>query len=394
MANMLFLCSRVPYPLTGGARIRMYNTAKALQRSHSVDLVIIGEEPVDETAITHLDGIFDGCFTFRYPTYRFWMNAVRGIASTKPLQTFYYDFGAIREFLDGRLESYDLVFCNHIRTTEYALDSPTPVVTDFVDAMSRSYRAIAEARGQPWRTLYRLEAHRLAGYERRVVQESTHSLITCEEDKREVVSDSVEPSTVSVLPNGVKPELLEREPAADPGAADLVFLGKMDYFPNRAAVKYVVGEVLPALRERGYDPTFDVVGANPPTDVRRLQRESGVRVTGFVEDPYAFLEHADVVLVPVRIGGGIQNKVLESMALGRPVVTTPLGADGLEVEDGVHLCLGEDADSLSDITASLLDDRTKRQSLGASAAGLVRSRYTWERVGADVRGVVADQLSP
>lgn len=381
MARILVLCSRLPYPLTGGAKLRMYHTARLLASEHEVDLLVVDEEPVDDANVTALEDTFENVRVFTYPGWRFYLNTVPGLVSARPLQTHYFSFGSVDAWLDKHAERYDLLYCNHVRTTEYARGREIPKVVDLVDAISRNYAESGRDAEGLWRAIYPLEAKRLRRYERQIIDEFDHSFVITEADRTYIIDGESQPA-FDVLPNGVREEILERGPATDTDIDDplLVFLGKMDYFPNEDAALYFAKEIFPSVREVFPEATFRIVGASPAERVRQLDELPGVSVTGFVDDPIDYLEAAHVIVAPMRHGAGLQNKVLEGMGLGKPLVTTPLGREGIMAEEGEHLLVSDSADGFATAVIELLEDEDRRFELGLNARQLVTEKYTWERV--------------
>jgi sugar transferase (PEP-CTERM/EpsH1 system associated) len=365
----------------------MFYTARELAREHDVELLVVDEAPVDPEAVEELETVFEAVHVFSYPNHRFYLNALAGIVSRKPLQTHYYQFDAVAEWLDANHGRFDLLYCNHVRTTEYVRGYDRPKVVDLVDAISRNYRAASESAAGLWRLIYPIEWRRLRRYERRVAREFDHAFIITESDGQ-FVTGGESWASLSVLANGVKPELLEREPTgyrADPTDPRIVFLGKMDYFPNVDAAVHFATDVFPDVRADYPNATFLVVGASPNERVRALDDHPGVSVTGFVDDPRAYLDDADVVVAPMRHGAGLQNKVLEAMALGRPVVASPLASEGIAIEDGHHLVVAEDDMAFATAVRGLVADVDRRRAIGHAARRLVERTYTWERIGKQLR---------
>ena len=394
MARILSLCSRVPYPLTGGAKLRMFYTAHELKVDHEVELLIVDERPIDESAVDPLRRTFDAVHVLTYPSYRFYLNAALGVPSRRPLQTHYYYFSEVQNWLDANDQRFDLLFCNHVRTTEYVRNCDIPRVVDLVDAISRNYReAIKDADGL-WRAIYPIEWRRLWRYERGVVRSFDRSFIITEEDRDFVVDGEAFPS-LSVLPNGVKPELLKRDPAQYRSISTgptIAFLGKMDYFPNEDAVEYFSHRTFPEIRTAYPDAKFLIVGASPSERVRRLEALPGITVTGFVDDPYEFLLQSDLIVAPMRHGAGLQNKVLEALALGCPVLASPLAREGIAANDGEHLAVAVNSESFADEAISLLSDVERRRTIGSAGRELVRSQYTWKIIGERLRDVISSVL--
>lgn len=395
MARILVLCSRLPYPLTGGAKIRMFYTARELTREHEVELLVVDEQPIDSNAVSELESIFSDVHVFPYQGYQFYVNTISGIVSRRPLQTHYYQFNAVNEWLNENETRFDLLYCNHVRTTEYVRDRETPHVVDLVDAISRNYKEAARNASSFWRCIYPIEWRRLKRYERYITRSFDHSFIITRED-REFVTNGEDFPSLSVLPNGVKPELLDIDQTAYRSVGDdptIVFLGKMDYFPNVDAARHFVMDILPSIREKFTQTDFLVVGSSPCDAIRELAEVPGVTVTGFVDDPREYLAQADVVVAPMRHGAGLQNKVLESLALARPTVTTSLAREGIDAEDGQELVVADGADAFADAVTSLLDDPIERRRLGTAARHLVIAHYTWDRIGRQLRKAIDDVLA-
>lgn len=385
----------MPYPATGGAKIRMFYTARELAREHEVELLVVDEQPIDESAIEALESIFESVQVFSFPSRRFKLNAVRGVFSRKPLQTHYFQFSEVTEWLDEAVERFDLLYCNHVRTTEYARPYDVPVVVDLVDAISRNYKRADETATGLWRFIYPLEWRRLVRYEQAIAAGVDYAAVTTDAD-REFITNGGAESRLAILPNGVKPELLASEVGeyrSDPPNPRLVFLGKMDYHPNEDAAEHFARDVFPGVREEFPAAEFLVVGTNPSPRVQELGTLPGVTVTGFVEDPKQYLSDADIVVAPMRHGAGLQNKVLESMALGRPTVVTPLASEGIDIVDGEHVVVAKAGEDFAEAVTRLLSDSERRRSLGTKSRALVSSKYTWERIGSKLRTRVSEVLN-
>ncbi|WP_424014140.1 glycosyltransferase [Halorubrum xinjiangense] len=394
MARVLSLCSRLPYPLTGGAKLRMFYTAKEMLKSHQVELLVIEESPTDQSALSQLEEVFDAVHLFEYPKSEFYTNAARGILSTQPLQTHYYMFNEVNNWLNKNENLFDLLYCNHVRTTEYVKNRDTTRIVDLVDAISRNYQqATSDATGL-WRMIYPIEWRRLKRYEKSIVDTFDHSIITTQEDLLHITNGESN-QEISTLPNGVKPDLLtydlpdyylRNQPV-------IVFLGKMDYFPNKDAAKYFATEIFPKIRESEQSAQFFIVGSSPEKEIWELDSREGITVTGFVEDPVTYLNRADIVVAPMRHGAGLQNKVLEAMALGKPVVASEVAGEGIEAIDGHHLLVVGSSSEFQQAVLDLISDREKRELIGKNARVLIESRYTWNKVGSELRSIIESCIS-
>lgn len=401
MTKVLVLCSQCPYPPTDGAKLRLYNTARILSRRYAVDVLIVQNEE-DEDALAHLDSEFDRVIPFSHSNAAFYRNVARGAVSRLPVRAHYYTFGDVTDWLDDHQDAYDLLYANYLNTTEYVRGRNVTKVVDFVDAMSENYlqRTGATDHGNYVKQkLYEFEGRQLRRYERSVLRSFDHGFVTTATDARTIAGGTVRPD-LTVVPNGVREELLSRsrdEPVddadGDGARSSIVFLGRMDYFPNEDAVEHFAHDVFPRVRKRHTEAEFLVVGAHPSERVQALERHRNVTVTGFVESLVEYLSGADIVVAPMRFGTGIQNKVLEAMALGKAVVTTPLGSDGIDGDDGTHFRIADDASAFADAVSSLLDAPEDRARIGGNAHELVAERYTWDAISSTLLEAVADALA-
>ena len=222
--------------------------------------------------------------------------------------------------------------------------------------------------------LFRLEAKRMAHYERELISSFDQQVVSSPLDKEAIGTCE----TLHVIPNGVN---VEDFPYTENGREDnlIVFTGRMGYFPNAEAALYFATRVFPLILRQVPDARFLIVGADPPRRVRQLARLPGVEVTGYVPHIQDYLARATVTVAPMQGGTGIQNKVLEAMASGTPVVATPCALTGIEAQDGEHLLVAQDAKGLAEQVVRLLKDPALRCRLARSARRLVEEKYTWER---------------
>jgi len=253
-----------------------------------------------------------------------------------------------------------------------------------VDVDSDKWRQYAQSRSWPMSWIYRREAERLLRFERAAGAAFDATLLVSEEEAalfRRLAPEAA--PRVHALRNGVDlawfdPAVEHPSPYEGPGP-HLVFTGAMDYWPNVDAVGWFVEEVMPRLRAGFPRLEFHVVGSRPTERVRELAGEPGVQVTGAVPDIRPWIAHADAAVAPMRIARGIQNKVLEAMAMARPVVVSPMGAEGIEAEAGRELLVAESGEAFAGALAGLLQDGKRAAALGRAARERVVAEYGWER---------------
>lgn len=382
IARILVLSFRIPYPLTDGSRIRIYNVSKILAQRYLVDLLAVNEGTVDDEHLEELKKTFNKVIIYPFQPLRFKINTIKGLLSKDSLQTYYYHFGKVQRWINKHYTDYDLIFCFHIRMTRYLRKiTNKPKVIDFIDATSINYREAQERARGIWKFIYPIENRRALAYELKMLKEFDKAFITSPFDKAYLDENSDYPNdNLIVIPNGVKEELFTRVNKFEGKEEDwLVFLGKMNYAPNVDAATYFAKEIFPLVRKEA-NVKFLIVGASPAKKVLKLRKLEGVEVTGFVEDPYEYLERSKVVVAPLRFSAGIQNKVLEAMALKKAVVTTSKAARGIEGEDGKHFIIVDGEQEMAAKILELLALEPRRREIGENARQLVEEKYRWDTV--------------
>jgi len=340
MSEILFLAHRIPYPPDKGDKIRSYHLLRALVEQHTVHLGTFVDDPADwEHARTVESMCGETCIRPLDPRMGK-LRSGRGLVSGEPLTMSYYRDQTLhawsREIAVRRPLAGVLAFSSSMGQYAVRLPSRTGTVRvmDFCDVDSDKWRQYAASHGFPLRQVYAREARLLASTERRYLQEFDACLVVSDAEARLLEASAGGASDrIRVVPNGVDtgyfdPTLDHADPYA-PGTRPLVFTGAMDYHANVDAVRWFATEVLPAVRQRVQDAVFTIVGSNPAPEVRALARDSAVVVTGRVPDVRPYLAHAAVVVAPLRIARGVQNKVLEALAMARPVVATENALQGI-----------------------------------------------------------------
>ena len=279
------------------------------------------------------------------------------------------------------LRSYDRIFvyCSAMARYVQSVDF-IPMVMDLVDVDSDKWVQYADYVKFPFSAVYRREARTLQAYERAACEKASCVLVTTEREAQ--LARQVAPAArVEVLPNGVDTQYFAPNPEAAPPGPSVIFTGDMSYFPNQEAVIFFARQVLPLVRLEVEDARFLIVGRNPGRKVRELQRIEGVEVTGFVPDVRTWLGKSRVAVAPFTIATGIQNKILEAMAYGLPVVATPRAAQGLSprVADLVHK--GNSAEELASKVIALVRDSGLARGVGLDGRRRVTEDHNWDSVG-------------
>jgi sugar transferase (PEP-CTERM/EpsH1 system associated) len=272
----------------------------------------------------------------------------------------------------------DLIFAFSSAMAQYA-PPDARLILDFVDADSEKWRQYGEVQPATRAWFYRMEAQRLLKFDRAQAARAQASLFVSDDERR--VFDRLSPQTQARhagIANGVDTAYFDpsKVTARSSEAPTIVFVGVMDYWPNIDAVSWFAGEILPLVRMRHADARFQIVGARPVAGVRALSRMPGVEVTGGVDDVRPYVAAAAVVVAPLRVARGIQNKVLEGMAMARPVVTTTGALEGINAEPGRDLLTGDTAGEIAEAVSRVLEGRAP-QGLGDAARAYVLKRHEW-----------------
>ncbi|OOC11434.1 TIGR03087 family PEP-CTERM/XrtA system glycosyltransferase [Thioalkalivibrio halophilus] len=387
MDDLLYLVHRIPWPPNKGDKIRSYHILHYLVRHYRVHLGTFIDDPADRTYIGELEALCASVCVRPLPGRRARLRALRGFATGEALTLPWYRDPALQHWVDRTLEAHPveraLIFSSAMG--QYVDHRPGLTrVTDFVDVDSDKWTQYAQTRRWPMNAVYRREGRKLLDYERRLARSSDASLFVSPaeaESFRKLAPERA--GRVHAMNNGVDTDFFApaRIPPQIPYAPDaraLVFSGAMDYWPNVDAAIWFARSVFPRIRETEPTAEFHIVGSRPTPAVQELGALPGVEVTGFVEDMRPWIGHAELAVAPLRIARGIQNKVLEAMALARTVVASPQALEGLTAERE-HEVIEADTDPETFAAAVLRALHDTGGHRGACARARVEADYNWGR---------------
>jgi sugar transferase (PEP-CTERM/EpsH1 system associated) len=381
MQDLLFLSHRIPYPPDKGEKIRAWHFFLRLARTHRMHLGCFLDDPADRA---HIPALRAHCADLKIVeidrTRQKFLSVLRARPGMPLTLGYFADAGLgnwVRRKIAGGI-GRAFVYCSAM--APYLLDAPqVRRVLDMVDVDSAKWAEYAARAPWPARAVWAREARTLLGFERAAALAFDRTLFVsaAETDAfRRLAPETAE--RIGWMENGVDLEFFSPArtfPPPLPGPF-AVFTGTMDYWPNVDAVTWFADAVLPALRDRHPGLCFAIVGANPADAVRKLAGRPGIVVTGRVPDARPHLAHAALAVAPLRIARGIQNKVLEAMAMARPVVATPQAFEGLRATPGRDLLVGADADALAAQALAVLAGR--HPGLGAAGRAAVERDHAWE----------------
>lgn len=386
MRSILFLTQRIPYPPIKGEKIRPLQLIKHLGKSYDIHLGCLVDDPTDWE---HVDSIRALCQdTYFAPLNRrrakIW--CLRGLFTGEPLSVVYFRHRGLARWVSSMIDKVhpEAIFVCSSNMAPYILELPRKErvrLVDFADVDSEKWREYAHKATGLMRWVYRREWQLMANLERRIARECDFSTFVSDSEAalfRELVPDCA--TKVRAVSNGVDQQYFD--PAGNfpmlyvAGQPTYVFTGTMDYPPNVDAVIWFATRILPIIRYTLPSAQFYIVGSNPSPAVLRLADAEGIHVTGRVPDVRPYIAHATAGVAPMRFARGIQNKVLEAMAMGKPIIVTREALEGIEAEPGRDLILANDAVSFA-AAACHLATNSDRSKIGAAARRQIVARYGW-----------------
>ncbi len=375
--RVLFVDPDLPAPPTSGGRTRTFHLIRELARRHEVD--VVAPALPEPTGLSASRQLCRKLHLFALPAETSagaWRRRLRSVVVGRLHHARPEVRAALGEALVG--EAYDVL---HF-VTPYLVPSlagaraRVPVVADFYGTSIGAWRDVRQARG------FAIRLRRLARWsaalrgERWVLRRLDAALAISESDRR-YLARLAPRARIRVVPSGVDAEYFAPRPdPEDP--RELVFVGDMGFPPNVDAARFLADAILPRLRARVADVRITLVGRDPAPEVRALARDPAITVTGAVPDVRPYLARAAVVAIPIRGGSGVRNKTLEAMAMGRAIVTTSMGVEGLEVATGREAVVTDEAEAFARAVAGLLADPARRRAMGEAARARVLAGYGWD----------------
>jgi sugar transferase (PEP-CTERM/EpsH1 system associated) len=380
MPDLLFLAHRIPYPPNKGDKIRAWHLLKHLAQTHRVHLGAFIDDPMDWQYVDKVRAVCASTYLVGIEPRWGKVRALTGLLTGDPLTLPFYRHAGMQKWVNSRIaDGVGQVLTYSSAMARFVMQhASTRRVMDFVDIDSDKWHQYAPTKPWPLSWLYRREGDKLLAWERRVAAEFDASLFVSAAEAADFQTRAPESAAkVGYYHNGVDADYFspDREypnPYPDRNRT-FVFTGAMDYWPNVDAVLWFAAEVLPRLRASLPGCRFAIVGSKPEPEVLALANQPGILVTGRVDDVRPYLARADVVVAPLRIARGIQNKVLEGMAMGRPVVASPQAMEGISALPDLEVRVADDAATMAEAVLTALDD----VDMGRAARQRVRENFSW-----------------
>jgi glycosyltransferase involved in cell wall biosynthesis len=380
------------WPPTAGGRLRSLHTLSALAHRHQVTVITThgpGDDPVGlERELAHCERVVSFPYTLpKRGTPRWAVALARSWFSRLPLDLWKCRVPAleqeVRRLLQDKTNRFDLCVADFlVATPNLPRKAPVPVVHFSHNVEHRLWQRLcrAEARLLP-RALLELEWRKMRRSEARVCGNVALTIAVSELD-RDALSKLSPSARVRAVATGVDISYFQLG-AVPEKPNTIVFTGAMDWYPNEEGILDFIDSTLPLIQREIPDASLTVVGRNPATQLLDMDSRTGVRITGTVEDVRPYVAEAAVYVVPLRIGGGTRLKILEALAMGKALVSTTIGAEGLPLVNGEHFIAADTPSDMARAVVSLLGDPARRAALGSAGRRLVEQRHSWERVAQD-----------
>jgi polysaccharide biosynthesis protein PslH len=385
--HILFVTPYVPSSM----RIRPLAFIRELaQRGHHVTLACLVQPEWEASYLSEVTPYCKSVHPIHLSRYEPYLRTLTSLATSTPLSVAYCNSQKFRSTVEqlARSNGFDILHTEFVRAAPATIHlNHIPKVFDLVDCMSLAYRRSIRAANVPLkqRAVAAVEWMKMRGYENRTLQHYQRILVSSPVDQKELRTQK----PAEIIPNGVDLDYFAYSPEKSP-SAEIIFLGKMSYYVNIASVLWFYKHVFPLIRKIRPDAKFLIVGRNPAQVIKNLASDPAVEVTGTVPDVRPYLQRAAVAICPMVSGAGIQNKMLEAMAVGAPCVATNFACQALEIEPNKQVFVADKAEDFANCVLELLNTPSKRREVSTAARTYIEDCHNWTVIGARLEKVFSD----
>lgn len=377
--KILFVANRVPYPPFRGDKLKIYNLARRLLVHHEIYLITFAESKEDYNYGEELGKLFKQVHIISLPKWQSYLNCLIAIFSNIPFQVAYFKSRKMNRLVIDFLSKIkiDVIHTQHLRMAQFTSDIQMPKILDLPDAFSLYWKRRIENQQNPIKRFFeKIEYKRLYKFEGKIVKKFNLGLVCSREDlnymKQEHGSEKID-----LLRNGVDLDTFKSDGHDYSNNSTLLFTGNMDYAPNVDAVGYFVKDIFPSIASKFPNVKFIIAGQRPVKQVLDLKAKN-IEITGFIPDLKVMYQQAAIVVSPLRFGAGTQNKVLEAMAMGIPVVSGNIGFEGLEIKNGEGVFLEINSNGFANKVIELLQSESLRQHTGTKGNLVAKEKFSWD----------------
>ncbi len=384
--NILYVMYRFPYPLDRGDKLRAFNQIKFLSKSNKIFLCSITNDFVTEAEINILKQYCENIFIFSIPQSKIYINFLKNLILQKPIQNAYvFDKNIdkkINEIITDK--NIDHAISLMVRPADYLANKKIKTTLDYQDTLSIGFKRRSESLGFFKKIVYKLEALLLKKYEHDLFDKFDNKIIITDEDR--TLFPHPERENIQIVGNGIDldyftPKSLEK-------TYDLIFVGNMSYEPNIVSMHYLVNNIFPLIKKEMPQVKLLIAGADPVESVKKLASDDIV-VSGRIDDIRQAYDSGKIFIAPMQLGTGLQNKLLEAMAMCLPVITSELCNKALGGTEGKHLLIGRSDKEYVDYCIELLTNPAKAEKLAHEAYIFVKENFSWEAINAELERIIS-----
>ncbi|HVA99124.1 MAG TPA: glycosyltransferase [Bacteroidia bacterium] len=383
--KLLVVLSRVPYPLEKGDKLRAYNQIKELSKKNEIVLFAINDGTLHKDALGELNKYCSKVKIISLSKFQIFKNLIRGLFSKLPFQVAYFYFKKAQNEIDKIIqeENPNHIYCQLIRTSEYVRKhKEIPKTLDYMDVFSKGMERRKDKANAFLKPLFEMEHQRLLRYEATIFDAFDSKIIISQQDKNFIPHPRK--AEIQVVPNGVDTDFFKASEKEK--KYDLLFNGNMNYPPNVESVIYLVNKILPLVRQKFPQIRLLISGASPSQKVLALQ-SSHVFVSGWVNDIRTNFYQSKILVAPMQISIGLQNKLLEAMAMKIPCVTSTLANNALGAENGKEILVADEPEIYAKHILFLLENPEKAKAIAQNGFQFVVKNYTWENSVNKLQGI-------
>ena len=374
--RIIFLTSRFPYPLEKGDKLRAFHQIKELAGNHDIILVSISDKPVLEEHIEALKPFCKRILVHRISLLNVLWNLFKTIFSNLPFQVGYFYSKKFKQKIIGIIETEqpDVIFCQLVRMAEYVKDvHGIPKTLDYMDAFSTGLQRMAGRSSFPKKIILNMEWKRMVRYERNIFKHFNHLTIISEQDKKLIPHP--DHHRIHIIPNGVDTDYYH--PFESEKKYDLLFSGNMSYSPNIESAMFIAKEVMPLLIRERPDIKFVIAGAAPVPEILKLA-DSNIEVTGWVDDMRTYFSQSRIHLAPMLISIGLQNKILQAMAMKIPCIVSKQANNAIHAPEEECLLIADSPEEYAQKIILLLSDDQLYHRLSENGYQFVLKNFDWQ----------------
>lgn len=382
--KIVFLVSRIPWPLDKGDKLRAYYQIKQLSKNHDITLIALSDISIPEGSEKELKKYCSEIYLFKLSRFSQSLNLIKAFFNKNPFQIGYFYNSHIHKNITQiiNLIKPDISFIQLVRMAEYSKGIKTTKVLDYQDTLSIGLKRRAEKTKGIFKSILNIEAKRMTNYEKKVFDWFDEKIIITNTDRD--LLPHPEKASIMVIQNGVDTERFVSKQTEK--IYDIIFAGNMNYPPNVDAVNFLTDEIMPIIWQKYAKTKVLIAGANPASSVRQ-KASKRVIISGWVDDITIAYDLSKIFVAPMRIGTGLQNKLLEAMSIGIPAITTSLANEALGAKDEIQILIGNSKEEIANRIIELIENKEKYQSISSEGNRFVKENYSWDSVGKQMEDI-------